>query len=338
MKIEFKDVIIIILICIIIYALVDKRKDHFTEYTYTPLEQQINNAFEVDMSGIRKLNEIIVDLENNDLTTIDFNKYNVKELILNNVDVKLNSDYSNNFVVTNMKLLGDVIIKDHSKANIIPRGFIMAWYDEKIPFGWILCDGKTFWSHKYDSSDTLIKPITNLNNYYEIKTPDLKERFILGADNNINTMGGEKEVKLTYDTMPQHTHNGTKMMFKKGNNFSDGKFSGSCYSDYNFTITASTKYPVEYTDDKKNELAYDVYELSYDGDSSDEEDIMAARDIFPDNPGKIESNGGTTYFQEPIPILDKNDNKKIIGYDYLHTDMPHNNMPPFHCVYYIMKK
>lgn len=334
MKIEFKDVIIIILICIIIYALVDKRKDHFTE-TYTPLEQQINNAFEVDMSGIRKLNEIIVDLENNDLTTVDFSKYNVKELILNNVDVKLNSDYSNNFVVSNMKLLGDVIIKDHSKANIIPRGFIMAWYDEKIPFGWILCDGTTFWSHKYDSSDTSIKPITNLNNYYEIKTPDLREKFILGSDNNINTIGGEKEVKLTYDTMPQHTHNGTKMMFKKGHNFSEGNFRGSCYSNYADKFTG---YPVEYSDKiNKTEQTYDIFPLSYDADEN-EEDVMAARDIFPDNPGKIESDGTTTYLQEPIPIKDKNDDKKIIGYDYLHTDMPHNNMPPYHCVYYIMKK
>ena len=67
----------------------------------------------------------------------------------------------------------------------VPIGCILMWSGEKeqIPDGWALCDGK--------------------NN-----TPNLVDRFIVGAGNgyNVGATGGADTVKLTKDQMPNHSH------------------------------------------------------------------------------------------------------------------------------------
>jgi microcystin-dependent protein len=73
-------------------------------------------------------------------------------------------------------------------ARFIPPGLISMWAGliSDIPTGWALCDG------------------TN-------GTPDLRDRFIMGAtsDSNVGEIGGENEVTLTVEQMPVHTHSGS---------------------------------------------------------------------------------------------------------------------------------
>lgn len=93
-----------------------------------------------------------------------------------------------------MPFVGDFIIGNNSGGDIsiitvdIPSGMIMLWSgsSDNIPTGYVLCDGQ--------------------NN-----TPDLRDRFIVGAGNsyNVNDTGGSNEVTLTVDEMPTHTHNFT---------------------------------------------------------------------------------------------------------------------------------
>jgi microcystin-dependent protein len=70
-------------------------------------------------------------------------------------------------------------------GNGVPRGAIIMWSGaiNQIPSGWALCDG------------------TN-------GTPDLRDRFIMGAGNNyaIGDIGGESSHVLTVTEMPVHTH------------------------------------------------------------------------------------------------------------------------------------
>lgn len=67
----------------------------------------------------------------------------------------------------------------------LPSGVIVMWSGEinAIPDGWNLCDG--------------------YNN-----TPDLRDRFIVGAgySYDMKTTGGEKEITLSVDQMPNHSH------------------------------------------------------------------------------------------------------------------------------------
>lgn len=65
----------------------------------------------------------------------------------------------------------------------MPTGLICMWSGTNIPQGWFLCDG------------------TN-------GTPDLRDRFIVGAGNeyNVGDIGGEKEHELTVEELASHNH------------------------------------------------------------------------------------------------------------------------------------
>lgn len=69
---------------------------------------------------------------------------------------------------------------------LLPSGIIVMWSGaaDKVPGGWLLCDGK----------DGL--------------TPDLRDRFIVGAGKNysVRDQGGAESVALTTEEMPRHSH------------------------------------------------------------------------------------------------------------------------------------
>jgi hypothetical protein len=68
----------------------------------------------------------------------------------------------------------------------IPTGFILLWSGllSAIPTGWTICDGQN-------------------------GTPDLRDRFVRGAngDTNVGQEGGADSITLTDDQLPQHAHN-----------------------------------------------------------------------------------------------------------------------------------
>lgn len=70
----------------------------------------------------------------------------------------------------------------------IPSGVVVSWYGDKanVPSGWAICDG------------------TN-------GTPDLRDRFIVGAGNSysLKATGGSDKVSLTADQNGPHSHSGT---------------------------------------------------------------------------------------------------------------------------------
>jgi len=70
----------------------------------------------------------------------------------------------------------------------LPSGVIVMWSGplSAIPEGWSLCDGAN-------------------------GTPDLRDRFIVGAGNSysVGDTGGEASVTLTVDQMPSHSHSAT---------------------------------------------------------------------------------------------------------------------------------
>jgi microcystin-dependent protein len=73
------------------------------------------------------------------------------------------------------------------RYELLPKRCPIPWYpfasDDPIPTGWLLCDG---------------------NN----GTPDLRNRFIMGATDefNVGTLGGANTVTLNEDQIPAHKH------------------------------------------------------------------------------------------------------------------------------------
>lgn len=82
----------------------------------------------------------------------------------------------------------------------VPSGFIGMWSGTEIPYGWFLCDG-------------------------ENGTPDLRDRFVLGAGTKYTagSTGGEEEVTLTVAQMPSHNHT-------LNNSFDSGNTNGNAYN------------------------------------------------------------------------------------------------------------
>lgn len=78
--------------------------------------------------------------------------------------------------------------------DLLPSGAIIIWYGDaaNVPNGWAICDGK-----KYKTSDNKV-----------IETPDLRDRFIVGAGNNYkkDDKGGTPKVDIKEENLPPHTH------------------------------------------------------------------------------------------------------------------------------------
>lgn len=121
----------------------------------------------------------------------------------------------------------------------VPPGCILIWSGaaDNIPDGWALCDGQN-------------------------GTPDLREKFVLGAGIlvAVGTTGGETSHTLTIDEMPSHAH----------------------------TISAAT-----------HELGLDIVDSLYIAD-----DGMQTKNFISKSTG---------------------------------SSSPHNNMPPYYALCYIMK-
>jgi microcystin-dependent protein len=88
---------------------------------------------------------------------------------------------------------------------VLPVGSIILWHNKKFDDNiWKLCDGKTW---KWDESRQLLVE-TFVGGLYSIKTPDLRGRFVLGNETYLNTniVGGEKEIILKEENLPDHYH------------------------------------------------------------------------------------------------------------------------------------
>ena len=88
--------------------------------------------------------------------------------------------------VKDIEVAGTLIVPPGTSSDmkgLIPVGGILAWTSDTVPEGWAMCDG------------------TN-------GTPDLRARFVVGADANraSGTTGGEESVTLALGQIPDHQH------------------------------------------------------------------------------------------------------------------------------------
>ena len=96
-----------------------------------------------------------------------------------------NTTFNNHVTVA-----GGITVRDTGSCTgygTIPVGGIIMWSGSSVPDGWALCNGQTA---------------------NGVRTPDLRNRFIVGSggEYNVGATGGAKEVTLSESQMPNHRH------------------------------------------------------------------------------------------------------------------------------------
>jgi len=130
---------------------------------------------------------------------------------------------------TNTLKVGN-IIDSSGNASAFVTGMIILWYGNtgNIPGGWVLCDG---------------------NN----STPDLRDRFVIGAgsaDHTPGSTGGSNSITLSEANLPSHRHfvvsndlggqNRTNSNVSANNQVRKGTGAGNLYESYNLASTGGS--------------------------------------------------------------------------------------------------
>ena len=167
-----------------------------------------------------------------------------------------------------------------SSGSSVPAGSIIPWYGNlaNIPDGFALCDGKK-------------------------GTPDLRDRFLVGAGNayKLGNIGGENRHALTVDELPAHNHDAQNAIgyFRSRSN--------TFYATWNSTYVNLSK-----SKTLGSAAASGVFSVVESGLRSE---------------GNADSNN-----TEFIVKFDGSKMVKSQGLNY-----SHENRPPYYALYYIMK-
>lgn len=154
-----------------------------------------------------KESEVVISAEEN---TLNLSAEEIKlngNISMNNsssIDKTLGGNTTSDTVIPSQKA-----VKNYVDTRL-PSGLISMWSGTEIPDGWALCNG-------------------------ENNTPDLRGRFVVGFDkdnpeyNQTKKTGGLKEIQLTIDELPPHTHKDlghTHNVNDPGHNHNDNDFNG----------------------------------------------------------------------------------------------------------------
>jgi microcystin-dependent protein len=168
----------------------------------------------------------------------------------------------------------------HSQYEL-PRGVIVMWSGSiaSIPSGWALCDGSN-------------------------GTPDLRDRFIVGAGGsyNVGNTGGEMTVTLTTAHMPSHNHGATT-------NSAGGH-------QHNITIHGTTA--------SANRLIFGYSSGTLNTTDQRSGELLALE-------------GGGNYAIPTVNCDSAGAHSHTVTVNNAGSGIPHENRPPYYALAYIMK-
>lgn len=310
---ELKDYIIIFIILAIIYQIYMK-KECFTTTTSSTLsdplkiKELINDIYRVDMTNMRNLGDICTKFKK-----LSIGENNIADMkgTIDNIDVNI-LNVNDKINVQNLIVDGNIIYNnkdnDTYDPNLFPRYMILTWgTDNYIPKGWVICDGSTW----YVDPVTKNYMKTNVEGYIMVSTPDLRGRFLKGSGKMPN-MGGEEMTKLELTHLPNHIHGGVMFIFYRNttDNINKNIFKNEL-NDITLNEPVNVLYPEKYNKAK--------YYVGHDAMNGNESMMLTNHQNYYYEQSNL--TGGTSKLKP----------------NYSTTALPHNNMPPFYTLIYIMK-
>lgn len=176
----------------------------------------------------------------------------------------------------------------------IPKGTILPWYGKSsdIPEGFALCDGTK-------------------------GTPDLRNRFLVGAGSNyaLGDTGGEDQVRLTNQQIGNHYHYWSGMYSTQGHDFEEFKRSGLKLVKFGYSSNISSFFDAPFPTGNKMTL------------------------VFTNNPNSANTSG-VSLSARLLSVSDfSSESMEYITSLAVGTDAQeaHENRPPYYALHYIMK-
>jgi len=218
-------------------------------------------------------------------------------------------------------------LSSHKADNIhVPKGLISMWYGllTNIPDGWTLCDGQN-------------------------GTPDLRDRFIVGAGNEyeIGDIGGEKEVTLTEEQIPNHRHGSGTLSASSADSHShsSGTLSASSAGSHSHSSgTLSTNSTGSHTHTYYMRPTSSFVKVSSGDDanvrpnSNTSTDTSSAGSHSHSISGSTSSSGSHSHSISGSTSSSGSHSHSISGYtSYTGSGRAHENRPPYFALAFIMK-
>ena len=185
----------------------EAKADKSTTYTKT----EVDSAIDVATSGIDT--KLATKANASDVYTKTDTDEKINEAVSSKADTSyvngqlaLKADKSDTYTKEEIdeKLDNPTITGD-----TLPVGSVVEWTGTQTPQNWLLCDGREVSRTTYSELFAAIGTVWGAGDgSTSFNIPDYRDKFVLGAGKDVDLAetGGEKEVTLTVDQIPPHTH------------------------------------------------------------------------------------------------------------------------------------
>ena len=212
----------------------ESKADKSTTYTKT----EVNSAIDVATSGIDT--KLATKANSSDVYTKTDTDEKISEAISSKADTSyvneqlaLKADKSDTYT---KEEVDDMFDNPTITGDTLPVGSITLWSGSTTPTNWLLCDGREVSRETYSELFAAIGTIWGAGDgSTSFNLPDFTDKFTLGAGGDVDLAetGGEKEVTLTVEQIPPHTHSYQK-------NISSQNLATGNYSVHNWNSNSTT--------------------------------------------------------------------------------------------------
>ena len=183
------------------------KADKSNTYTKSEVDTEIN-----DLEST-----INVKLNNKADKSSTYTKEETNQTIADNITEKADTSYVNNQLslkadksdTYSKEEIDEKLDNPTITGDTLPVGSVVEWTGTQTPQNWLLCDGREVSRTTYSELFAAIGTVWGAGDgSTSFNIPDYRDKFVLGAGGEVDLAetGGEKEVTLTVDEMPSHTH------------------------------------------------------------------------------------------------------------------------------------